>query len=134
MIAKVAVAAANFAIDKPYSYRIPHGMTLEQGTRVQVPFGRSNRQTEGIILSVEPGDEEKLKPVTAALDPEPMLSHRMLQLAAFIRERYFCTFYDVSDQAELLSDRGPVMAGQKASQQGRCRCIAGLAGQRRTGG
>ena len=96
MIAKVAVAAANFAIDKPYSYWIPHGMTLEQGTRVQVPFGRSNRQTEGIILSVEPGDEEKLKPVTAALDPEPMLSHRMLQLAAFIRERYFCTFYDAA--------------------------------------
>ena len=90
MIAKVAVAAANFAIDKPYSYWIPHGMTLEQGTRVQVPFGRSNRQTEGIILSVEPGDEEKLKPVTAALDPEPMLSHRMLQLAAFIREPVPC--------------------------------------------
>ena len=29
MIAKIAVEAASFAIDKPYSYRIPEGMTLQ---------------------------------------------------------------------------------------------------------
>ena len=28
MIAKIAVEAASFAIDKPYSYRIPEGMEL----------------------------------------------------------------------------------------------------------
>ena len=28
MVAKIAVAAANFAIDKPYTYRIPEGMTV----------------------------------------------------------------------------------------------------------
>ena len=55
MIAKIAVAAATFAIDKPYSYRSPEGMTLQPGIRVQVPFGRGNRRTEGIVLAVEPG-------------------------------------------------------------------------------
>ena len=40
MIAKIAVAAANFAIDKPYSYAIPQGMALQPGMRVTVPFGR----------------------------------------------------------------------------------------------
>ena len=40
MIGKIAVSAANFAIDKPYSYRIPEGMALQPGMRVQVPFGR----------------------------------------------------------------------------------------------
>ena len=44
MIAKIAVSKANFAIDKPYSYRIPAGMALQPGMRVMVPFGRSNRQ------------------------------------------------------------------------------------------
>ena len=40
MIAKIAVSAAVFAIDKPYSYGIPDEMTLAPGQRVTVPFGR----------------------------------------------------------------------------------------------
>ena len=55
MIAKIAVSAANFAIDKPYSYRIPAGMCLQAGTRVTVPFGRGNRLTEGIVLEIVAG-------------------------------------------------------------------------------
>ena len=94
MIAKIAVSAATFAIDKPYSYRIPFGMDPVPGHRVQLPFGRANRSCEGIVLAVEPGDEEKLKPISCLLDPEPMLTERQLRLAAFMRERYFCTFYD----------------------------------------
>lgn len=96
MIAKIAVAAANFAIDKPYSYFVPRDMTLQPGMRVQVPFGRSNRATEGIVLSVEDADLAGLKPVAERLDDEPMLSDTMLRLAAFLRERYFCTFYDAA--------------------------------------
>ncbi len=96
MIAKIAVAAANFAIDKPYSYRIPMGMTLEPGIRVQVPFGRSNRPTQGVVLSVEPADGAELKPVTVCLDDSPVLSDIMLHLAAFLRQRYFCTFFDAA--------------------------------------
>ena len=34
MIAKIAVSAATYAIDKPYSYKIPEGMTLQPGQRV----------------------------------------------------------------------------------------------------
>ena len=94
MIAKIAVSAANFAIDKPYSYLIPREITLQPGMRVIVPFGRSNRRTEGVVLSVETGSEEKLKPVDRVLDDAPVLSATMLRLAAFLRERYFCTFFD----------------------------------------
>ena len=94
MIAKVAVSAANFAIDKPYSYYIPAEMTLAPGMRVQVGFGRSNRTAEGIVLAVEPGEEQGLKPVQQQLDEQPLLTDQMLRLAAFLRERYFWTFYD----------------------------------------
>ena len=44
MIGKIAVSAATFAIDKPYSYAIPETMSLAPGQRVMVPFGRGNRR------------------------------------------------------------------------------------------
>ena len=94
MIAKIAVAAAAFAIDKPYSYRIPEGMALQPGQRVMLPFGRGNVRTEGVVLTVEDGSEEKLKTVEQCLDESPVLTGTQLRLAAFVRERYFCTFYD----------------------------------------
>ena len=94
MIAKIAVAAAAFSIDKPYSYRIPAGMELRPGQRVMLPFGRGNQRTEGVVLAVEPGSEDKLKSVERCLDTEPLLTMTQLRLAAFLRERYFCTFYD----------------------------------------
>ena len=94
MIAKIAVSAANFAIDKPYSYRIPEEITVKPGQRVRLPFGRANKRTEGIVLAVEAGDESKLKPIDCCLDEQPLLTEKQLRLAAFLRERYFCTFYD----------------------------------------
>ena len=94
MVAKIAVSAATFAIDKPYSYRIPEGMQLRPGMRVQVPFGRGNKRAEGIVLSVEAGEDGSLKSIDHCLDPEPVLTQQMLRLAAFMRERYFCTLFD----------------------------------------
>ena len=94
MIAKIAVAAATLAIDKPYSYRIPENLQLQPGMRVQVPFGRGNHRTEGVVLSVEAGDAGTLKTIDCSLDEEPVLSQQMLRLAGFMRERYFCTLFD----------------------------------------
>ena len=94
MVGKIAVSAAVFAIDKPYSYRVPEGMELQPGHRVQVPFGRGNKMAEGIVLSLEPGDENGLKSIQRVLEEEPLLTAGQLRLAAFLRERYFCTFFD----------------------------------------
>ena len=94
MVAKIAVAAASFAIDKPYSYWVPEGMQLQPGVRVSVPFGRGNRRCEGVVLSVEEGSPAGLKAVEKQLDQQPLLDMTMLKLAAFMRQRYFCTLYD----------------------------------------
>ena len=94
MIAKIAVSAAVFAMDKPFSYAVPKDMDLQPGQRVTVPFGRNNRRVEGVILSLEEGEDRELKSVDRALDETPVLSGTMLRLAAFLRQRYFCTFYD----------------------------------------
>ena len=94
MIGKIAVSAATFAIDKPYSYAIPTDMMLTPGQRVMVPFGRGNRRCEGVVLSVEEGDARGLKSIEQVLDERSLLMPTMLRLAAFLRERYFCTFYE----------------------------------------
>ena len=96
MIAKIAVAAANFAIDKPYSYSVPENLTVQPGQRVVLPFGRANKRTEGIVLMVAEGSADKLKAIEGCLDEMPVLTESQLRLAAFLRERYFCTFFDAA--------------------------------------
>ncbi len=94
-IVKVAVEKATYSIDKPYSYLAPEDLALTVGCRVLVPFGRGNRPTEGIVLSVEEGVPEKpLKAVRANLDGAPLISEKEIKLALWMCQRYFCTFYD----------------------------------------
>lgn len=94
MIAGIAVDGLVYAIDKPYSYLLPDTLAARPGCRVSVPFGAGNRLREGMVLTLRPGEDPGLKAVVQVLDPEPVLSEQMLRLAAFVRERYFCTFYE----------------------------------------
>lgn len=94
MIAGVAISKATYAMDKPFSYRVPENLFLSPGQRVTVPFGNGNVRTEGIVLSLSPGENGELKEVEGVLEEEPLLTPYQLRLAAFLRERYFCTFYD----------------------------------------
>ena len=97
-IAKVAVAKAIYAIDKPYDYLIPQELeqSLQPGIRVLVPFGAGNRGSDGIVLSIreESSAGSSLKAIQAKLDEQPVLDARAIQLALWMRERYFCTLYD----------------------------------------
>ena len=94
-IAKIAIENAVYAIDKPYDYLIPEGMTVCAGMRVTVPFGRGNRRSEGMVLSVQEGTMDRpLKAVETVLDREPQLSAEQIRLALWMCQRYFCTFYE----------------------------------------
>ena len=96
-IAKIAVSAANYSLDKPYDYLIPESMadSVVPGMRVSVPFSRGNRRSEGIVLGLaEKSEYEKLKPIEACLDKEPMLSPAQLRLALWMHDRLFCTVYE----------------------------------------
>ncbi len=99
-IAKIAVASATYAIDRPYHYLIPHELdeTIRPGMRVLVPFGPGNRRTDGIVLAVcaREEDQAKLKLILAILDETPVLDEELLQLALWMRERCFCTVYDAA--------------------------------------
>lgn len=94
LIAKVAVEAATYAIDKPYSYLAPVELALSVGCRVLVPFGRGNRTSEGIVLSLtEAVPDKALKSIRVNLDGEPLVSRKEIRLALWMSQRYFCTFY-----------------------------------------
>lgn len=96
-IAKVAVSAATYSIDKPYDYLIP-GPLLEKariGVRVMVPFGRGNRSCEGVILARETAPKHSnVKALESVLDDGPVLDDWGVSLALWMRQRYFCTMYE----------------------------------------
>ena len=95
-VAKIAVAAATYWVDRPYDYLVPEELRDKAvpGVRVYVPFSRGNRRSEGVILALsDHSDYEKLKPITAVLDDAPVLSQEQIKLALFMRERFFCTVY-----------------------------------------
>ena len=92
-IAKIAVSAATYAIDKPYDYIAPDDAC--PGQRVLVPFGKGNRTCEGMILSVrQEVPSVPLKSVREVLDAESIATERDIRLALWMRQRYFCNFYD----------------------------------------
>ncbi len=96
-IAKIAVSAATYAIDRPYDYRIPPALeeAVRPGIRCAVPFGRGNKTCDGIVLALgEQEDGAKLKSILALLDEEPLLDGEAVRLALWMREQYFCTVYD----------------------------------------
>ena len=101
LIAKVALSAATYAIDKPYDYQVPAGSCplCRPGVRVIVPFGAGNRRIQGLVLgggAGRPGGEKPLKQVQTVLDDSPVLDAGALRLALWMRERWFCTVYDAA--------------------------------------
>jgi primosomal protein N' (replication factor Y) len=96
-VAKVAVSAATYAIDKPYDYLIPAALAdrAAVGMRVSVPFGRGNRSSEGVILALGTAPRAPgLKALASVLDEEPVLDSAGVALALFLRQRCFCTMYE----------------------------------------
>lgn len=95
-IAKVAVSAATFAFDRPFSYKISPGFDgVRPGCRVIVPFSRGNRPCEGIVLSVGSAEDAPgLKAVLKVLDEEPVLTAEQIRLAVWMHDRFFCTVYN----------------------------------------
>ena len=98
LVARVVVENAAQSFDKIYSYRVPEGMPVRPGCRVTAPFGAGNRRTEGIVLACEDGrpPDPKRKTILTLLDEEPVLDAEALQLALWMRERWFCTVYDAA--------------------------------------
>lgn len=101
MISRVATVAVDntfFSFDTDYSYCIPaqHKDTIQLGCQVKVPFGRSNKFRDGIVIAFEDKDTNELK--TIATVGDRVLNDEMVQLALWLKDRCFCTTYDCLKQ------------------------------------
>ena len=96
-VAKIAVSAATYSIDRPFDYLVPDELVgaVSIGSRVSVPFGRGNRSCEGVVLALsDTSAMPSLKSVLGVLDRENVLDEERVKLALFMRERFFCTVFD----------------------------------------
>ncbi|MBE5756878.1 MAG: primosomal protein N' [Clostridiales bacterium] len=89
MYASVIVDIVNSEVDKIFEYSL-NGLNVELGSRVSVPFGYKN--IEGIVIGLSERAVfpiEKIKPITAILDDEPVLTKEGVKLAKYIQKKYF---------------------------------------------
>ncbi len=95
MIAKVIVDISNSEVDKIFDYIIPSDFELEVGTRVLVPFG--NRSIEGFCIKItdSPEGDYKLKEIIKKMDTNPLIKAEMLELARFMKEKFYLRYVDV---------------------------------------
>lgn len=97
-IARVAVSAAVYSIDKPYDYIIPKELEprVKIGIRVMVSFGRGNKKCEAMVLGTAPcTDISRLKSILDVLDDIPVLDEHSIRLALWLREQCFSALYDI---------------------------------------
>ncbi len=96
LTAEVALEGAVFAFDKLYTYIIPPELHRKAavGCRVVVPFGRGNAKRQGIIFSVKTAELSHLKNIFTVTDTEPVISAEMVKICEYMRDNYFCTYYD----------------------------------------
>ena len=97
-IAKVAVNDATIHFDKLYSYLVPPELepSVWPGGIVLVPFGQGNRPRMAVVIETEAGDDPdlRLKSLLAAAPEEARLTPDLMELVRFLRDRYFCTWYE----------------------------------------
>lgn len=96
--AGIAVENTVYHFDKIFDYVIPEVFAekAKPGCRVLVPFGKGNKKKQGMIFYIKKYENmpTELKYVEQILDNEPALNNELLDLAFFMKERYYCTLYD----------------------------------------
>lgn len=95
-LAQVAVEGAVYHFDKLFTYQVPASLAgkVRPGVRVMAPFGAGNRDRVAMVFALGEGDAQGLKPLREALDREPVLPPEMLELALWMKDRYFCTLFE----------------------------------------
>lgn len=94
-IAVVVISGATREFDREYHYIVPEEFSgsLEAGMRVIVPFGKGNRPKEGYVIGFAANKEfDGLKEIKKVVDKKPVLLPSQIDLAAWMKRRYFCTY------------------------------------------
>ncbi len=84
------------AVDRVFTYEIPERFLEDAvpGVRVLCPFG-PRRITGFIVDRIESAEVDKLKEIEEVLDPTPLFTPQVLQLARWIADYYLCGWGEV---------------------------------------
>lgn len=85
----IAQIALDVPVPKLFDYIVPALTLSDIGRRVQVPFGR--KMLVGVIMGLQTGSDhpqERLKPISALLDENAVLSAEILRLLHFCSDYY----------------------------------------------
>ncbi len=99
ILALVAVENVAYHFDILYGYLIPEHLrdAAVPGARVLVSFGSGAGKRLGVIFSLDtPETGKRYKALLDVLDQSPLFSEEALQLAVFLKERTFCTYYEAA--------------------------------------
>lgn len=96
MFADVIVDISVEALDRTFQYRIPEDLQqqVKIGSRVKIPFGRGNREIMGFVIGMSDVAQwpvEKMKDLLTVEEKDIPVEGQLLQLAAWIRNRYGTT-------------------------------------------
>ena len=93
-IAEIAVSNTAYSFDMLFSYTVPENFRVKCGCRVLVPFGKGNTHRTGVIMKICSGDISGLKKIISVIDDKPVLADEMIELAIYLHDYTFCTYYD----------------------------------------
>ncbi len=92
-IARVRLLSTPKATDREFDYLCPALVPVFRGAVVKVPFGKSNRETFGIVVSTKTeAPQMSLKSILSVLPESIALNEELLELCDHLREQIFCTF------------------------------------------
>lgn len=94
MVANIVINISNSSIDQDYAYVVPSFMHpfIAIGARVVVPFGESNRESMGYVVSIseEQSFAGPLKSIIKLLDYDPFLSEEDIAFAKLLKDELIC--------------------------------------------
>ena len=97
-VALIAVENVAYHFDIFYSYTIPENLKdkVQIGMRVMVPFGRSKSvKRQGVVFGFAPFEKGiRYKDIISVLDDKPFFSQENLEIAEFLKDRTFCTYFE----------------------------------------
>ena len=96
LIAETAVSGTASSFDKLFRYSVPNDVAekIACGCRVLVPFGNGGKRRIGVVMKLSEGETDGFKSVISLADSKPIISEELIQLAFYLREQTFCTYFD----------------------------------------
>ncbi len=94
--AEVIVDISHENVDRPFTYGIPQHLQgqIALGSKVEIPFGKSNRMITGYVVGFTEHidfDESRVKDISALCEKSVSPEEKLIGIASFIKEKYGST-------------------------------------------